>query len=1112
MNTLDPLTIPLKGLNLIEASAGTGKTYAISNIYLQLLVEGHLSAEEILVVTFTKAATDELKGRIRGRIVGALTTFSGNGGGDDFLNDFMAKATDRESAHRKLMNALRSFDLAAIFTIHGFCLRMLHNHAFESASLFDTGLIEDQTEVLSEIVDDFWRRTFYPMDPNVFKATAREISRKTLLELAKKCVSNPLLAIVSGTMTKQGIREAPDSTGSSIVSLRRQFIDYVRRESARRKRAENVRSYDDLLMDLFRALEGTGGKELARSIQRHYKAALVDEFQDTDPLQYKIFREIYGGSDGALFLIGDPKQSIYSFRGADIFSYMEAVNDVDTQYTLGKNWRSAGGLIRAVNTIFGEKANPFVFTSFTFQPVEQGDTEESWGLVVNGTQDRSPFKIWFMKRQQGKKNIAKGIARTHAGKAVADEIVTLLSNGKEGRVLVYGRPIHAGDIAVLVSTNWEAREMLRVLQDARVPGVIYSSESIFGSHEAMEIERILIAVLEPANESNVKAALATDMMGVSGDDLAAFLEDERTWDGWVETFESYRSLFMSKGFIAMARTMITRERIKQRVRAFPDGERRVTNILHCVELLHGASIEKKLGPEGLLKWFQENRIKENDSEADEYQIRLETDEKAVKIVTIHKSKGLEYPIVFCPFFWGGAEKGKSNLVVYHDRARANEPTIDIGFPANEDGKRSMEHERLAELIRLLYVTLTRAKYRCYLVWGAINGSETSALVYLLHYQPQARQTLNLAELKDFMNGLNDGQMEKDIERLVEKSEEAIELMKVPVPSGLVYEPPFPETETLKCREFSGDIEIDWRTTSFSSIVSGRDLLAEAPDRDKTTEGESPPMVPEPGESGRHVISIFDFPRGARAGTCLHDIFEHIDFSLASPDDAQRLITEKLSGYGFDEQWSDLVYETVVNVLSAPIMGGGDSFSLSHLTPFKKLHEVEFYAPLDLITASKLGKIYRSHRGQKITDSFTALIEGLAFKPHKGMLRGFIDMIFHYGGRYYLVDWKSNFLGDSIEDYRQEKLDEVMEKELYILQYHIYAVALHQFLRLRVNNYHYHDHFGGVFYLFLRGINPERGSEYGVFFNKPEYDLINDLSHSITGACPWESMTGRKIGE
>ena len=271
-----------------------------------------------------------------------------------------------------------------------------------------------------------------------------------------------------------------------------------------------------------------------------------------------------------------------------------------------------------------------------------------------------------------------------------------------------------------------------------------------------------------------------------------------------------------------------------------------------------------------------------------------------------------------------------------------------------------------------------------------------------------------------------------------------------------------------------------------------------PDRDKENIGEIPPPEGESGEPGRRSISIFDFPRGAHAGTCLHDILEHIDFALENHDEMKRFIAEKLAGYGFEDQWTDTVYRSMVNVLTAPIMGGGNLFSLSRLTPDDRLHEVEFYAPLGLISAHKLGNVFRSHSGKTIPEGFTGLIEGLGFKPHKGMLRGFIDMVFRVDGKYYLVDWKSNFLGGTFEDYEREKLDEVMEKELYILQYHIYAVALHQFLGVRVKDYNYNDHFGGVFYLFLRGIDPLRGSECGVFFDKPEFDLIHDLTRYLTG--------------
>lgn len=1098
MKTLDPLATPLKGLSLVEASAGTGKTYAISNLYLQLLVEKGFAAEEILVVTFTKAATEELKGRIRGRIVDAINSLSGVETSDDFLQGFFAKTADHERALRSLTNALRSFDLAAIFTIHGFCLRTLYNHAFESSSLFDTRLVEDQTEVLLEIVDDFWRKNFYPMEPSTFKALAQEITREKLLALAKICISNPLLAIEDNSPTDRKGPVDPDNVTLSVEALRRKFIDYVLFESARRKRRENVRSYDDLLIDLFRALEGLGGNELARSIRSRYKAALVDEFQDTDPLQYKIFRTIYSGSEGALFLIGDPKQSIYSFRGADIFSYMEAVNDVDNQYTLGKNWRSAKELIKAVNVVFGGSVNPFIFEPLTFQPVEPGKDDETSELTIDGVRDQSPFKIWFLKRESEKKNTTKGVARSLVGRAVGQEIVALLMKGSRGEACIDGRPVHAGDIAILVHTNWEAREMFRILKDFRVPGVIYSAESVFGSHEAMEMERFLMGVLEPSSESYVKSALSTDLLGLTGDDLADLEVNEKRWDDWVGKFESYRSVFLSQGFIAMARDVLTREGVKQRLMAFPDGERRVTNVLHCIELLHSASIEEKLGMEGLLKWLQEKRREKNDGNTDEYQIRLETDEKAVKIVTVHKSKGLEYPIVFCPYSWNSAIRDKEGLVVYHDDEKWNRPTLNIGFPAHERARRSMEIEQLAENVRLLYVTLTRAKYRCYLAWGAINESETSALAYLLHLPKENKKSVNLGEVKDFMRTLGDDRMVEDIVRLVDASEGAIELTSIPEPTDLIYTPPRQISEMLECRQFTGEIEKDWRTTSFTALISGREQLSEIPDRDAG--GVSVDLVPalkseRPSGQGN---SIFDFPRGARAGTCIHDIFEHIDFSLGDPVQGKGLVREKLAEYGFEERWIDTVYGAIKNVLYTPVMTKEDPFTLSRLAPSDRLHEVEFYVPLGLISPERLGRVFSAHSGGIVKGRFASLIKALGFIPHQGMLKGFIDMIFHVGGRYYLVDWKSNFLGENIEDYERGKLDGAMEKDLYILQYHIYAVALHQFLALRLHGYSYNQNFGGVLYLFIRGMDPSRGSGYGVFFDKPELALIESLASCLAG--------------
>ncbi|NLW35374.1 MAG: exodeoxyribonuclease V subunit beta [Syntrophorhabdus aromaticivorans] len=1101
----DPLKASLSGRTLIEASAGTGKTYAIANLYLRLLVEENLKVEEVLVVTFTRAATEELKGRIRRRIVEAAQVFSGGETRDDFLAGFVAETRDRAEAGRRLTNALRGFDLAAIFTIHGFCLRMLHNHAFESGSLFDTGLMEDQGAVFQEIVNDFWRTNVYPMADDTFSAVVGDINRERLLALVKKCIGNPFLMIDGGcphsSPGEPGTGSQP--AGETVVTLRRQFIEYARKETARRKHVENVRSYDDLLADLYRALEGSGGAALAHSIRSRYRAALVDEFQDTDPLQYEIFKIIYGRGDGTLFLIGDPKQSIYSFRGADIFSYMRAANDVDRQYTLDKNWRSTAGLLKAVNAIFAKGDRPFVFESVPFWPVEPGRTDNGVELTVDNVPDPAPFKLWFIGRDGGRKHVPKGAARSRVGRAVADEIVKLLTLGTEGRARIHGRPLHAGDMAILVPTNWEAREMQKALKEARVPCVVYSTESIFGSGEAEELERLMAAILEPADDARVKAALATDLMGLSGDDLALLIEDEKGWDAWIERLEAYRSQWMGQGFITMARTLTAQESVKRHLRTFPDGERRITNLLHCLELLHSTSVEKKLGMEGLLKWLREKRENEKTSEAEEYQIRLETDERAVKIITIHKSKGLEYPIVFCPFSWGNAELGKNGPVVYHDRDKNFQSTLDITLTPGEKARHCAEVERLAENIRLLYVTLTRAQCRSYLAWGSINESETSALAYLLHSPSGRWGDFNLSALKNQMKDRRDEEMVKDLEALVERSGGSIELSMLPEAAGLVYTPPLPEGETLRCRVFSGSIDDGWRTSSFSALISGREHAAELPDRDREYRAETIIAPVGHGEEGKDVeaserVILSDFPKGAVAGTCLHDILEHVDFSLREVDSVRNLIRARLESYGFDPGWENTVYEAVRNVLTTPIPGGESPFSLSMLGAEDRLHEVEFYAPLELITSRKLGEVFQSCGGAGISRDFPDLLLNLGFKPVKGMLRGFIDMVFQAQGKYYLVDWKSNFLGVTPESYSKDRLRYVMEREFYILQYHIYAVMLHRFLAARLKDYGYEHHFGGVYYVFLRGVDPLHGLENGIYFDKPSTDCIDALARCLAG--------------
>ncbi|MEW6378206.1 MAG: exodeoxyribonuclease V subunit beta [bacterium] len=1227
MNCFDLLDSPLEGRTLIEASAGTGKTYTIAGLYLRLLLEKRLSVDQILVVTFTVAATEELRSRIRRRIHEALSAFATGSSDDDFLAGLVNKVENRREARLLLTNALRCFDEAAVFTIHGFCQRVLQERAFECSSLFDTELVTDQSALVQEVVDDFWRIHVYNASP-LFISFARERKKgewspDALAAFARSHAAKPNLRIIpdldldlsetrsledaAGTafdrfrmawpqhrdqveellstsrelnrkqyppdsirewvegidnylaagnllpwyekLEKFGIsslenaakkgcqaprhpvfiladelcrklRELEAACERQLVILKKQLLAFVCEELPKRKQELNIRSFDDLLLSLQDALQGGEGCDLARVIREKYQAALIDEFQDTDPVQYAIFKTIYPDGKNTLFLIGDPKQAIYSFRGADIFAYLEAAKDVEARYTLGTNWRSSPGLIKAVNTLFSNRDNPFIFEDIPFHPVSPPPVwKNEMSLMPESRPDypcrghlaSEPLQLWFLGRGNQGRAINRGDAERELPEVVASEIGRLLEAGQKGEALIEGQPVAPGDIAVLTRTNRQARSVQEALQRRKIPSVLYSSESLFASREAAELLGVLNAVAEPGHEEKIRAALVTDMMGVSGSELATMLDDSTAWGMWLDKFRAYHELWARRrqGFMIMASTLTAREKIKSRLLAYPDGERRVTNFLHCLEVLHQAALENSFGIEGLLKWFA--RQLNDQPEKEEYQIRLETDEKAVKLVTIHKSKGLEYPIVFCPYTWSGLRE-EEDAAFFHDPENGWQPTLALGSQNCEQGRSLAGQEMLAENLRLLYVALTRAKYRCYLVWGAIRGAETSAPAYLFHPcgndggagKPVEAAAARMSSLD--WGRLDDRRMLDDLDALAQKAGSAIRVCAVPDASTKSFEAVDVQEAALSCRTFSGTISDDWRIASFSSLVAGKEEWWESPGLDENhppeeiQEREVEEMEPLaiPHGTGQGPSSAGDFPTGSKAGTCLHDILEHLDFAERTPDATEKLVGERLSAHGFDLTLVRPLCSLLERVLATPLVDGRRDFTLSSLPRSDRVEEMEFYFPLERITAQGLSEIFASHGGPEPPGEFPGLIGKVGFTPTRGLLKGYIDLVFRFDGRYYLADYKSNYLGPRLEDYAAPALAEVMKREYYILQYHLYALALHKYLARRMPDYDYQTHFGGVFYLFLRGMSPAHGPRFGIYQDRPSEALINGLDHYLCG--------------
>jgi exodeoxyribonuclease V beta subunit len=879
----------------------------------------------------------------------------------------------------------------------------------------------------------------------------------------------------------------------SLMFAKTRLFDFAASELRKRKKEKNIQYFDDLLITVLSVLKSKDADQLAAGICQRYRAALVDEFQDTDSAQYDILSRLFGQGDSLLFMIGDPKQSIYSFRGADIFSYMAAARSTDAQYTLRQNWRSEPRLITAVNTLFGGVKTPFVFDQIPFEggtpAPKSADNEEFEG---------PPLVLWYL----GSETISD--TGKPVNKAAATRLIAETVGSEIGRLLSGPKPLEPEKIAVLVRTNDQSQLIKNTLTARNIPSVLYTSANIFDSREAMEIEQVLSAIAHPSHGTHLKAALATDMMGIRASQMISGDAESGWWESWFARFSEYLQNWEQNGFIRMFGLFLYREGVKGRLLGYPDGERRLTNVLHLAELLHRQSVEKNSGAGGLLKWLAEQRDPVT-PRLEENQLRLESDANAVKIVTIHKSKGLEYPVVFCPFGWQGSEI-RGQEFVFHDLAEGHRLTLDLGSPQRDQHLSLARNELLSENLRLLYVALTRAKNRCYLAWGHINRTETSALAYLLHGGTDQSDDFSTADqtlvLKKQFKDKTSTDLLNDLRQIEANSQNSIEVVPIPVSAdtdGAYSRGPVTD-EPHFCRRFTGKIERSWKISSYSSLVSTGTLDVDLPDRDDSLDRPQPD--PRPGPDERDAagdpdgLSIFAFPRGTRAGSFFHDIFEHYDFAAHRSEPLEQLVEAKLNQYGFDTKWHRTVCTAVSTVLAAPLHPDFARFRLSSLTAADRINEMEFYFPLNRVTPGRLKETFARIGRRNRIGQFPTRLDRLSFTPSLGFMKGYIDMIFHHQGRFYLLDWKSNYLGSTLDKYNQSSLYETMDAHYYILQYHIYTLALHQYLRLQHPNYRYEDHFGGVFYLFIRGINQRQGAKYGVFYDRPDPGRIHALGQLL----------------
>ncbi|UNB58839.1 exodeoxyribonuclease V subunit beta [Aeromonas hydrophila] len=1195
-NPLNTLRFPLHGERLIEASAGTGKTYTIAGLYLRLLL-GHgplieegedagqpsaherpLSVTEILVVTFTEAATAELRGRIRGRIHEARLAFLRgkvvDEDKDPLLAELLKEVADHELAARRLLAAERQMDEAAVFTIHGFCQRMLKQNAFESGALFETEFLTDDSQLRLQAVSDYWRSEFYPVDKPLASAvralwpspaallremgswldnselemrppagdetlaarhqaamarieavkrewlaqgdeirrqTDGQVSRYTgknyegwlakiaywaqdeasgyaipkelerfgqtvLEENLKKGGAEPTLPLFSQIdallASRPGIRDLILQRAAKVVRSRMQAS----------KRQAHQLSFDDLLKDLDGALGSGLGERLCERIRATYRVAMIDEFQDTDPQQYRIFHRLYGGhTDTALLMIGDPKQAIYGFRGADIFTYIQARRNVSAHYTLGRNWRSSRALVAAVNGLFERAKDPFIYEAdIPFLPVEaQG---KSKALQLDG-KAAPVLHCWQLS---GQPTFNKGDYQSRMARATAVEIHRLLTLARAGKAQIGDQPVKAGDIAVLVRTGAEGKLVQQELARLAIASVYLSNrESVLAQVEAREILLILHACQNPGEERSLRAALATGLFDLDAKALDELASDERAWESAVQEFMEYRKIWHKRGVLAMLRALLHRRNLASSLLASPNGERRLTNFLHLGELLQQVSCELD-GEYALLRWLGEAASRPDGQDAEQV-LRLESERKLVQIVTIHKSKGLEYPLVFLPFI---CSHRAADTPLFHETDSAGNRTV-LDLTGAEESLAEADRERLAEDLRLLYVALTRGVYATWLGLAPVrsgNGKSEqtdlhqTAIGYLLQKGEEgdaATLATALAELAQALPGVAVG--EPSLTR------------PTPMPA---------EEEQLgepQVRHFTGTLERDWWISSYSGLAAqghghSKGVLAN-PGFDDEVVTEAAALAADLSTAQQEEApqpSIFTFPKGARPGTLLHSLFETIDFQSAAGEPLAEHIATLLVQDGFDESWAPVLQQQVEAVLDTPLETGfGEPVRLRDLAPERKQVELEFFLPMGRVTAPALTALCQQH------DPLSRGNKPLSFATVQGMLKGFIDLVFEWQGRWYLLDYKSNHLGMSPADYSRSALEQAMAEHRYDLQYQLYSLALHRLLALRLPGYDFEQHFGGVFYLFLRGM-----PQGGIFHTRPSRELVLGLDRLFSeGAAP-----------
>lgn len=1132
-DNFDVVKVPLKDKNLIEASAGTGKTYSVAIMVLRLILEKDIRINQILMVTFTKAAVAELEERIR-RFVRFAHRYADGENIDDpsikAIVDAVAQEKGREYVQQKLNSAVINLDETAVLTIHSFCQQTLTEFAFETNQLFNAEMLSDLNPVLEEATQKFWRENITGMHSNLLSLMLdRGLSIPSIMDVVKNHLDGKLFhsfdASVSyhfrpekqmefygaidaagsdGNMHREQLtskilqqREELIQKSDSNQHARKSFLPFVDSPDSfiktlvdkkdigyviklygeylpsieiivsceeasstecnsclnylygfaiqeitklvdRKKVQLNQMTFDDVITKLYFALNHDNPnparqklqQDLIKQMQWKYKAVFIDEFQDTDNLQYQIFKKAFG-TNTILFFIGDPKQSIYAWRKADIETYFEARRNVDHQYSMQTNFRSSKNLVTALNHFFLPQED---FDTFYYNTEGNGETSAITYIPVTTPKQSKKGEMEYAGEPVVPVSIYKDSNKTNLGKEMVKQISDLLNNPEYS---IQGRRIKPSDIGILVRSNKHAFEIKSALSRVNIPAVTVTDTKVLQSLEAQELVYVLDAILNHTR-AKVNRVLTTSFINWTPDEILRLDEDII-----IERFRNYLLKWQEAGIYAALTDFIHGFQIQQYLLSShtENGERVITNLYHLMEVLYRTENRQHFGPAELLDWLKINRNKPESTD-DEMVQRIESDEEAIRIVTIHRSKGLEYNIVIAPsldFVIRSKNQDKDKIIGIRN-ADGNYISLKRS-ETDEEAERLFYLQSEQENRRLFYVALTRAVYKCF--------------VYRNEY-------FKNSTLKTFLDAIN-----------LEETKGLIEEIPALETLPQAYRPEKENQQySLEAKNFQLAHK-NWTQTSYSRLAAHPEYVK----RENYTLKEDD-----------YDDFVFrELTKGAKTGTFIHHIFENIDFAdsgkweFAIERAIGRFVPDK------KEVYPEKIEAFLKQVLQTEIDTGTEKFKLADISHNELLHEMEFDFPMELFPVKTLEKLIDNGVTVKNPEDYPQQIEGI--------MTGFVDLFFRHNGKFYVLDWKTNYLGPTLQDYSPEAVDQAMTDNNYHLQYLIYSYAVKLYLEHRLgDSFDYERDFGGAIYLFVRGMR--NGKNTGIYFSKPSIVQMGQMEEAF----------------